>query len=519
MPHVVTQACCGDASCVYACPVNCIHPTPDEPDFGIAEMLYIDPNSCVDCGACVTACPVGAITASHRLTEGQERFIGINAAMYQTTSSGAAGTRIGLTEARFPVDPGRRLPLAPISHPDALAVDGAVSVGIVGSGPSAMYAADDLLRYPQVSVTMYERLDRPFGLARFGVAPDHESTRTVMRLFDDIARHPRLEIRLNTEIGTDITLDDLRARHTAVIWAGGAPTDRRLEIDGADARGVTSATSFVGWYNDHPDFAALDVDLSVPEAVVIGTGNVALDVARILVRDTDDLAGTSIAAHALAALRSSAIRRVTVLGRRGAEHAAFTLPELVGLVDGGIPVTIDADEVPDPASTTDPTARAKLEVLQEIAARPVPTGPHIRFAFGRAPREITTVDGNARGVVVERPDGSTEVIAAGLVLTSIGYRGRPVPGLPFDTARGVVPNDAGRVVDTDPPTGRSAAGVYVTGWIKRGPSGFIGTNKTDSAETVGSLIDDLESGVLTPGGAAHGRRKLTRLARFSSTGH
>ncbi|OZC29300.1 4Fe-4S binding protein [Gordonia polyisoprenivorans] len=511
MPHVVTQACCGDASCVYACPVNCIHPTPDEPDFGIAEMLYIDPNTCVDCGACVTACPVGAITASHRLADGQERFIDINASMYTSTTSGAAGSRIGLTEARFPVDPGRRLPLAPISHPDALAVAGKVSVGIVGSGPSAMYAADDLLRYPQVSVTMYERLDRPFGLARFGVAPDHESTRTVMRLFDDIAGHPRLEIRLNTEIGRDLTLDELRARHTAVIWAGGAPTDRRLQIAGADARGVTSATSFVGWYNDHPDFADLDVDLSSPEAVVIGTGNVALDVARILVRDPDDLAGTSIAARALAALRSSAVRRVTVVGRRGAEHAAFTLPELVGLVDGGIPVTIDADDVPDPSSTTDPTARAKLEVLGEIAARPTPTVPHIRFAFGRAPREIRVVDGRANGVVTDRPDGTCEVLDAGLVLTSIGYRGRPVPGLPFDDAAGVVPHSGGRVI-ADASTGEAEPGMYVTGWIKRGPSGFIGTNKTDSAETVGSLVDDLESGVLASAGGER-RGILSRLGR------
>ncbi|RPA65875.1 4Fe-4S dicluster domain-containing protein [Gordonia oryzae] len=511
MPHVVTQACCGDASCVYACPVNCIHPTPDEPDFGIAEMLYIDPNTCVDCGACVTACPVGAITASHRLTDGQERFIEINASMYAGTASGAAGARIGLTEARFPVDPGRRLPLAPIGHPDALAVAGKVSVGIVGSGPSAMYAADDLLRYPQVSVTMYERLDRPFGLARFGVAPDHESTRTVMRLFDDIAGHPRLEIRLNTEVGRDLTLEDLRAQHTAVIWAGGAPTDRRLQVSGADARNVISATSFVGWYNDHPDFADLDVDLSSAEAVVIGTGNVALDVARILVRDPDDLAGTSIAARALAALRSSAVRRVTVVGRRGAEHAAFTLPELVGLIDGGIPVTIDAEDVPDPASATDPTARAKLELLGEIAARPTPTVPHIRFAFDRAPREIRAVDGRTVGMVTDRPDGTCEVLDAGLVLTSIGYRGRPVPGLPFDDAAGVVPHSAGRVI-ADSSTGDAMPGMYVTGWIKRGPSGFIGTNKSDSAETVRSLVDDLENGVLTP---AEGSRRaiVSRLGR------
>ncbi|MGC4935565.1 4Fe-4S binding protein [Gordonia sp. DT30] len=511
MPHVVTQACCGDASCVYACPVNCIHPTPDEPDFGIAEMLYIDPATCVDCGACVTACPVGAITASHRLTDGQERFIDINASMYPITSADAPDTAAGLTEARFPVDPAHRRPLAPIGHPDTLGVDGPVSVGIVGSGPSAMYAADDLLRYPQVRVVMYERLDRPFGLARFGVAPDHESTRSVMALFDDIAGHPRLEIRLGTEIGQDLSLENLRSRHTAVIWAGGATTDRRLEIDGAGSRGVTSATSFVGWYNDHPDFADLDVDLSVPEAVVIGTGNVALDVARILVRDPRELAATSIAGHALATLRNSAIGRVTILGRRGAEHAAFTLPELVGLVDGGIPVTVDqSDEVPDPSSTTDPVTRAKLEVLREVAARPTPTVPHIRFAFGRTPRTISVVDGRACGVVVDRSDGGSECVEAGLILTSIGYRGRPVPGLPFDPVRGVIPNENGRVVGdgtAGEPLSRSPlADVYVTGWIKRGPSGFIGTNKTDSAQTVATLVDDLRTRAGRAGELAAPRR-------------
>ncbi|WLP91832.1 4Fe-4S binding protein [Gordonia sp. NB41Y] len=512
MPHVVTQACCGDASCVYACPVNCIHPTPDEPDFGIAEMLYIDPNTCVDCGACVTACPVGAITPSHRLTPGQERFVDINAEMYAPqpdTSTLDMADPLGLTAARFPVDPGRRLPLAPVGHPEGLAVDGPVSIGIVGSGPSAMYAADELLRHHQVSVTMYERLDRPFGLARFGVAPDHGSTRTVMRLFDDVASNPALEIRLRTEVGRDVTLAELRARHSAVIWAGGAPTDRPLTLPGAEALGVTSATSFVGWYNDHPDFTDLAVGLRVREAVVIGTGNVALDVARILVRDPDDLAGTPISRHALTALRTSGVRRVTVLGRRGAEHAAFTLPELVGLVDGGIPVTVDAAEVPDPTIATDPTTRTKLRLLREIAARPVPTEPHIRFAFDRTPDHLEVDNGRVGGISVTRPDGSTERLEAGLVLAAIGYRGRPVPGLPFDESTGTIRHRAGRIVDADGPV----PGMYVTGWIKRGPSGFIGTNKTDSTETVTSLLADLEAGRLPRTRTARPRRTLLRVGR------
>ncbi|WP_461666032.1 4Fe-4S binding protein [Gordonia sputi] len=485
----MTQSCCGDASCVYACPVNCIHPTPDEPGFATSEMLYIDPTTCVDCGACVSACPVGAIVPSHRIPLGQERFADINALAY------AADGQLGLTDARFPVDPVQRLPLAPIEHPRALGVDGPVSVGIVGSGPSAMYAADDLLRHRSVSVTIYERLRRPFGLARYGVAPDHTRTRQVIDLFDDIARNTRVEILLETEIGRDITLDDLRARHHAVIWAGGAPTDRRLEIENIDAPGVGSATSFVGWYNGHPDFASLDPDLSHRSAVVVGNGNVALDVARILVGGAGRLAETSIAPRALAALESSSIEQVTVLGRRGPEHAAFTLPELVGLADNGVRVVTDVSDFTDMSfADLDPVARAKLELLAELATDEPVSGRRIRLAFHHTPHAVS-VDrsGAADGLVVANTDGThTTTLPAGLILTSVGYRGRPVPGLPFDAARGVIPHDEGRVVDD----GRRVQGMYVTGWIKRGPSGFIGTNKTDSGETVASLLADLEAGRL-----------------------
>ncbi|MCD2146416.1 4Fe-4S ferredoxin [Gordonia paraffinivorans] len=510
MPHVVTQACCGDASCVYACPVNCIHPTPDEPDFGTSEMLYIDPATCVDCGACVSACPVGAIVPGHRLPTGQERFAEVNASQYRETVDGSA--------ARFPVDPARRLPLAPIDRPRQLAVDGPVSIGIVGSGPSAMYAADELLRHPQVSVTMYERLDRPFGLARYGVAPDHLNTRKVMRLFDDIARNPRLEILLDTEVGRDISLDDLRARHSALIWAGGAPTDKRLPIPGVDKAGVTSATAFVGWYNGHPDFADLSVDLSTERAVVVGNGNVALDVARILVADPETLAATSISRPALAALRTSSVQEVVVLGRRGPVHAAFTLPELIGLVDSGVPVVVDPADLESTRidSAADNTIKTKLDILSECASRPAPEGRRIRLAYFGSPLEIVGGE-RATGVLVGRnrltvdatgaasgiePTGQTSVLDAGLVLTSVGYRGVAVPGLPFDDDTGVIPHRAGRVLDGDEPV----PGVYVTGWIKRGPTGFIGTNKTDSAETVASLLADLEAGLLPT--AAPRRRTL-----------
>lgn len=503
MPHVVTQACCGDASCVYACPVNCIHPTPDEPDFGIAEMLYIDPSTCVDCGACVSACPVGAIKPGHRLPDDQQRFIEINAAQYPAASS----------DVRFPVDQTVRLPMAPMDHPVPLRISGSgeVSVAIVGSGPSAMYAADELLRFPRVRVTMYERLSKPFGLARFGVAPDHTETRTVMRLFDTVARDPRLDILVDTEIGRDVTLDQLAEKHQAVIWAGGAPTDRRLDIPGIGADGVASATSFVGWYNGHPDFADLDFDLSTERVVIVGNGNVALDVARILTCDPESLASTSISRVALAKLRESKVSEVLIVGRRGPDVAAFTLPELVGLVDGHANVAVDPAELlgigdlpSGGARPGDHVGADKVALLGEIASRAPKPGKVIRFAFRRSPEEIRLDDaGRVHGIRLGINDidasgaavatGKTVDVDAGLVLTSIGYRGGAVPGLPFDDKRGVIPNDAGRVVDED---GAAVPGMYVTGWIKRGPSGFIGTNKTDSSETVSSLRADLESGLL-----------------------
>lgn len=500
MPHVVTQACCGDASCVFACPVNCIHPTPEEPDFGTAEMLYIDPSTCVDCGACVTACPVGAIVPGHRITAGQERFAQVNAAHYDVDQFA--------TDVRFPVDMTKRLPLAPVVTPAPLRA-GPQDVAIVGSGPAAMYAADELLRLPKVTVTMYERLSAPFGLARYGVAPDHTATRTVMRLFDDIARHPRLRILVNSEIGRDLLLDELRAQHDAVFWAGGAPTDRPLRIPGVDAAGFSSATSVVGWYNGHPDFADRVFDLSSRRAVIIGNGNVALDVARILTSDPNELASTTIAPAALESLRHSKIREVVLVARRGPLQAAFTLPELIGLAaKSTVDLVVDPADLAgidaDPAEVTD---REKLALLREIAARPHDEAsgrPVIRFAFGLAPVEVLADAASHRvsGVRFERttvaadgsasPTGETVDIDAGLVLSAIGYHGVAVPGLPFDEARGVIPNDAGRVMDGDSPV----PGMYVTGWIKRGPTGFIGTNKTDSVQTVASWRADVEAAAL-----------------------
>lgn len=484
MPHVITQACCSDASCVYACPVNCIHPTPDEPDFATAEMLYIDPSSCVDCGACVTACPVGAISPGHRVPENQLRFASVNANHYDEPDPEVA---------RFPVDLTWRMPLAQIEKPKALhGIPDPMNVAIVGSGPSAMYAADELLKHRQVRVTMFERLSQPFGLARFGVAPDHQSTRSIAKLFNTIARNPRLQILLNTEIGRDITLDELRAQHHAVLWAGGAPTDRPLTLDGADLPGVQSATSVVGWYNGHPDFIDAGPRLDAERAVIIGNGNVALDVARILTADTDRLATTDISPDALSALRDSSIREIVVIARRGAEHAAFTLPELVGLADGTARVWVDPADLVGAEPLDSPESAEKLALLRELSTRPQPAEPYIRLAFNLTPEAIVGED-RVTGISLRRT-GTDELVAidAGLVFSAIGYRGRPIPGLPFDDENGTVANVAGRIVDGAAPM----PGLYVTGWIKRGPNGFIGTNKTDSRETVDNLLADAEAGLL-----------------------
>jgi ferredoxin--NADP+ reductase len=463
-------------------------------------MVYIDPATCVDCGACVSACPVGAIVPGNRIEPEHERYPAINADHFADAAVPAV---------RFPAYPGLRLPLAPISKPKPMASPGGepVRVAIVGSGPSAMYAADELLRYPNVTVTIHERLDKPFGLARYGVAPDHLSTRKVMTLFDEIARDERLDILLGSELGRDVSLDDLRRDNHAVIYAGGAGTDRQLDVPGADLPGVASATDFVGWYNGHPDFADRRFDLSSRRVVVIGNGNVALDVARILATDPERLASTSISPAALEALRSANVEEIVVVARRGPDGAAFTLPELIGLADGGVDVSLDQDALDAVRASVagDPTAVAKLALLAELAGRPTRSGPTIKLVFLRSPVGFEADDaGMLTGVTfgINRlaqqgggiePTGQVETVDAGLVLTSIGYRGVEVPGLPFDQVRGVIPNERGRVVTSAGPV----SGLYVTGWIKRGPSGFIGTNKSDSAETVARLREDLEAGRLS----------------------
>jgi ferredoxin/flavodoxin---NADP+ reductase len=486
MPHVITQSCCSDGSCVYACPVNCIHPSPDEPGFATAEMLYIDPAACVDCGACISACPVGAIAADTRLEPKQLPFVALNAAFYPER---AAGEKVPPTSKLAPVLD------APAVHPRP---GGPLTVAIVGSGPAAMYAADELLTQHGVRVNVFEKLPTPYGLVRAGVAPDHQSTKRVTKLFDKVTRVPGFTFYLNVEVGSDLTHAELLAHHHAVLYAVGAPNDRRLDIDGMGLLGTGTATEMVAWINGHPEYTDLPVDLGHERVVIIGNGNVAFDVARILTADPDALARTDISDHALAALRDSRVTEVVIAARRGPAHSAFTLPELIGLTST-CEVVLDAADhdlvLRDLAVAEDPLTRNKLEILSKLgdASAPV-TRSRIRLAYQLTPKRIL---GGERADGIEfSVTGTDEVrqLAAGLVLTSIGYHGKPIRDLPFDESAGVVPNDGGRVVDSV--SGEAVRGSYVAGWIKRGPTGFIGTNKSCAAQTVHNLVADYNDGLL-----------------------
>jgi ferredoxin/flavodoxin---NADP+ reductase len=500
MPHVITQSCCSDGSCVYACPVNCIHPSPDEPGFATAEMLYIDPAACVDCGACVSACPVGAIAPESKLEPKQLPFVALNAAFYPER---AADEKVPPTSKLAPVIE------APFVDSRA---GGPLTVAIVGSGPAAMYAADELLTQRGVRVNVFERLPTPYGLVRAGVAPDHQSTKRVTKLFDKVTRVPGFTFYLNVEVGSDLTHDELLAHHHAVLYAVGAPNDRRLDIDGMGLPGTGTATEIVAWINGHPEYTDLPVDLGHERVVIVGNGNVAFDVARILTTDPDALARTDISDHALAALRASAVQEVVIAARRGAAQSAFTLPELIGLtstcevvLDASPEVDVHDLVLRDLAQASDPLTRNKLEVLSKLGDASVPaTRPRIRLAYQLTPNRVV---GAGRAEAVEfTVTGTDEVrqLSAGLVLTSIGYRGKPIRGLPFDDSGAVVPNDGGRVI--------GAPGSYVAGWIKRGPTGFIGTNKSCAAETVHRLVADYNDGLLIdPAGKPAALDKLVRV--------
>ena len=368
----------------------------------------------------------------------------------------------------------------------------ALRVAIVGSGPAGFYAAGALLGAdPPAQVDMFERLPTPWGLVRLGVAPDHPKLKTVSKAFERIAERPGFRFLGNVEVGRDVAHEDLVRLYDAVVYAVGAQTDRRLGIPGEDLAGSWAATEFVAWYNGHPDYQELDFDLNVERAVVIGVGNVALDVARMLALTPEELGPTDTVDAAIAAICGASIREIVVVGRRGPAQAAFTTPELAELGElAGADVIVDPADL-EGAEPTDTNSERNLEVLREFAGRePAGKPKRVVLKFFASPVAIhggervesielvrNVLDDDNRAV----PTEDRETLSCGLVFRSVGYRGVALPGVPFEERSGVIPNEGGRV----------APGVYVAGWIKRGPTGVIGTNKKDATETVERLLADL----------------------------
>ncbi|MEZ5994095.1 MAG: FAD-dependent oxidoreductase [Planctomycetota bacterium] len=386
-----------------------------------------------------------------------------------------------------------------------------VRIAIIGAGPSAFYAAAALIAQDDVAVRvdLFDRLPAPYGLVRYGVAPDHQRIKSVAALYEKTASDPRVRFFGCVEFGKDVTIDSLRPLYDMVVFATGAQSDRSLGIPGEDLAGSMSATEFVAWYNGHPDYKDLNPDLSVEGVAVIGVGNVAMDVARILAKTPDELSETDIADHALEALKHSKVRNIYVLGRRGPAQAKFTNPEIkeFGKLDTADPVVLEGELELDPHSAVtveqNRMARQNVEILREYAARGHgEKARKVHFRFLVSPTEILG-DGKVSGIKIERNKlvstddgylnangtGEFEELNVGMVLRSVGYKGLQVPGMPYDARKGTIPNDHGRILN--PTTGNPIPGAYVVGWAKRGPTGVIGTNKKDAEETVALLLEDI----------------------------
>ncbi|WGL54145.1 4Fe-4S binding protein [Nocardioides sp. BP30] len=496
MTHVITQQCCNDAACVPVCPVNCIHPTPDEPDYLTAEMLYIDPEGCIDCGACVVECPVNAIEPDYDLPPESMPFVELNAAYFD--------------------EPGRR-DYDHVPHPgpvrrqwSAEGSTGPLRVAVVGTGPAASYTVQHLLaqRGLDVRIDVFEKLLTPTGLVRFGVAPDHQSTKQVADTYQRAWRNDRVRMFLGVEIGRDLDPDELARRYHAVVYGVGAPAGRRLGIEGEDLPGSHAATDVVAWYNGHPEHATAVPAIDAERAVVIGNGNVALDIARLLALDAGARGRTDMADHAVDVLSATALREIRVMGRRGADMAAFTVAELIGLraalgarlvrSEELGPLTAQATAIDSykrslvEALPTEAPADAGLVVVLDFCRTPIAVTGTDRVAGLRWARtEIDPTSGVARASTAP---GDVAELTCGLVISAIGSRSVRLGSLPFDEARGLVPNTAGRVLD--PETGAVRGGLYVTGWAKRGPQGTIGTNRHCATETTDALLDDFLAGEL-----------------------
>jgi len=420
-----------------------------------------------------------------------------------------------------------QLPLGSESRP--------LRVAVIGSGPSSFYAVQALFKTQNlhVRVDLFDRLPTPFGLVRGGVAPDHQKIKSVIRIYEELARDPRCRFFGNVALGRDVQVEDLVAHYDQIVYGVGNESDRKLGVPGEDLAGVHSATEFVGWYNGHPDFRDRRFDLAAAHTVaVVGNGNVAMDVTRILLKNPAALADTDIADYALAELQKSRVREVYLLGRRGPAQAAFSPKEMEEIAElPDVDVVISPEEAAiDPLSAqwaaNEPrSTQRNIKLIAELAARgPGDKPKKVRCRFLVAPVELLGEGGRVRAVRVEhgelvpdaqgvpRPKGTGRFseIPAQLVLKAVGYRGVPIRGVPFDERSGTIPNAAGRVLDR--PGGAVVANQYVVGWAKRGPTGLIGTNSPDSVETVQAMVADL-TGRTAPALPADERDAMPRLLR------
>ena len=396
--------------------------------------------------------------------------------------------------------------------------DNPLRVAIIGAGPAGFYTAERFYKEKglHVQIDMFDRLPTPFGLVRAGVAPDHQKIKSVTKVFTRTAAKPGFRFFGNVTLGEDVSVAELRDFYHQIVYSTGAQTDRTLNIPGIDLVGSHAATEFVAWYNGHPDYRHCQFDLSQEHVVVIGVGNVAVDVARILCRTPEELMETDIADYALEALRHSQVKQVTMLGRRGPAQAAFSPVEAkeLGQLPGAdicvLPEEAELDALSqDALAEADRGTMRNVAIVQEFAKRPSTNKPRqLNLRFLVSPVEVLgDEEGQVSGVRIVKTElykteaGSLrsrntdqfEVLPAGLVFRSIGYRGVPLPGVPFNESWGVILNESGRVIDGE--TQRPLLGEYAAGWIKRGPSGVIGTNKPDAAETVEHMLEDLAQGL------------------------
>lgn len=469
----VQDFCRSCRQCVRSCPPQAIHPEPRPRTDGIGTAC-IDHRLCRDyfarefgCAVCIKVCP-------------------FSTAGYDTVRAGLAHAEPGLAA---PVD------------------DRPFRAAVVGAGAAGFYTTRALLaRTSHARIDLVERLPMPHGLVRYGVAPDHPEVRSKAVSFDEALRDPRVRFFGNVAFGTDVTREELLDRYDAVVYATGAGQSRTLGVAGEELVGSVGAPAFVGWYNGHPDHASLAPPLDRPVAVIVGAGNVALDVARMLASPVERLLGTDMAQAALDAFGSSRVTELHILVRRGPEHAAFTPRELRDLAEcPGVQVRVRPEELGSGSPSSDPRVERNLELLHTLAAqddRDARIVVHVRF--GATVAEIVGDGaGRVRACLVDTPEGQVTV-ACGLVVRAIGFRGTALGEVPFDDGRAVVPTLDGRVVDSE---GRVQAREYASGWIRRGPRGIIGTNKVDAEEVVGRILDDLPA---EPGAPREGVEETLR---------